>query len=104
MRPRRRFAGMSIRSATLRCCEPPAAVPKKRRKDMLAILQTEGFDAIQALGGYVHLATDDYEMLHRTQIYAPPLAGAAARSIDRSARAAGISQLRRMGMAHVGAP
>ena len=50
--------------------------PKKRRKDMLAILQNEGFDAIQALGGFVHLATGDYEMLHRTQIYAPAVAGA----------------------------
>lgn len=45
--------------------------PKKRRKDMLAILKSEGFDAIQAVGGYVHLATDEHEMLHRTLVYAP---------------------------------
>ncbi len=59
--------------------------PKKRRKDMLAILQAEGFDAIQGLGGYVHFTTDGYEILHRTQIYAPPLPGA-ARRYERSAR------------------
>ncbi len=59
--------------------------PRKRRKDMLAILQAEGFDAIRALGGYVHLKTDGFEMLHRTLIYAPPIPGA-ERRYARSAR------------------
>ena len=46
---------------------------KKRGKDMLSILRTQGFDAVQAIGGYVHMATGQHEMLHRTMVYAPPV-------------------------------
>jgi hypothetical protein len=45
--------------------------PKKRGTDMLKILKTEGFTAIQGVGGFVNLSTDKYEMLHRTFIHAP---------------------------------
>jgi hypothetical protein len=45
--------------------------PKKRGTDMLKILKTEGFDAIQGVGGFVNLSTDKYELLHRTFIHAP---------------------------------
>jgi hypothetical protein len=45
--------------------------PKKRGTDMLKILRTEGFTAIEGVGGYVNLATDKFEMLHRTYIHAP---------------------------------
>lgn len=45
--------------------------PRKRRKDMLAIFRSQGFDAIQALGGYIHFADGKHEILHRTMIYAP---------------------------------
>ena len=77
--------------------------PKKRRKDMLAILKSEGFDAVQALGGFVHLATDDYEMLHRTKIYAPAVEGSGG-EVSAGGPHVGVSQLRRMGMAQVGSP
>ncbi|MCH8922409.1 MAG: hypothetical protein IIA67_04595 [Planctomycetes bacterium] len=43
----------------------------KRGKKMLSILQAQGFDAIQGLGGFVNLAEDRYDLLHRTFIYAP---------------------------------
>jgi hypothetical protein len=49
---------------------------KKKGKDYVKILGEQGFDAIQALGGYVNLSVDgNYELLHRTAIYAPPIEG-----------------------------
>jgi hypothetical protein len=53
--------------------------PRKRRKDMLAILKAQGFDAVQGLGGWVHLATDEHEILHRTFIFAPGQPGDVSR-------------------------
>ncbi len=53
----------------------PADV-KKKGKDYAKILSEQGFDAIQALGGYVNLSVDGtYELLHRTSVYAPPIPG-----------------------------
>jgi hypothetical protein len=48
---------------------------KERGKDRLKILVEQGFDAIQGVGGHVALATDRYEVLHRTFVYAPPVEG-----------------------------
>lgn len=45
-------------------------------KDYVKILQQQGFDAIQALGGYVNLSVDDsFELLHRTAVFAPAIPG-----------------------------
>jgi len=45
-------------------------------KDYLKILNEQGFDAIQGMGGYVNLSVGGaYELLHRTAVYAPPIAG-----------------------------
>jgi hypothetical protein len=44
---------------------------KRRGTDMLKILKTEGFTAIQGVGGFINLSTDKYELLHRTFIHAP---------------------------------
>lgn len=45
---------------------------KRRGKDYLKILTEQGFEAIQGAGGYVNLAVlGNYEILHRTAIYAP---------------------------------
>ncbi len=49
---------------------------KKRGTDMLKILAGQGFTAVQGIGGYVFLKTADEELLHRTFIYAPPVARA----------------------------
>jgi hypothetical protein len=38
---------------------------------MLQILEEQGFTGIQGMGGFVDLAVDDYQILHRTAIYAP---------------------------------
>ena len=45
--------------------------PKKRGTDMLKILKTEGFTAVQGLGGFVNFSANQYELLHHTFIFAP---------------------------------
>jgi hypothetical protein len=44
---------------------------KKRGTDLLKIVQNQGFNAIQGLGGNVFFATENTEVLHRTYVYAP---------------------------------
>jgi hypothetical protein len=45
-------------------------------KDYAKIFQTQGFDAIQGLGGTINLlAEGNVEILHRTAIHAPPVPG-----------------------------
>jgi hypothetical protein len=52
-----------------------AAQGGKRRRgtDILKILQTQGFAAVQGIGGHIFFATDNTEVLHRTYVYAPPV-------------------------------
>jgi len=52
--------------------------PKEKRvgKDYLSVLKTQGFDAIEGIGGFINLAVaGSYEILHRTAIYAPGASG-----------------------------
>lgn len=51
-----------------------ATPPEDRRKGrpMSVLMKNQGFDAVQAVGGYLDLNQDKYEILHRTAIYAPP--------------------------------
>jgi len=55
------------------------ADPERRRrqgKDLAKILMSQGFAAVQGVGGYVNFnANGQYELLHRTVIYAPPVGG-----------------------------
>jgi hypothetical protein len=46
---------------------------KKRGTDLLKVLQSQGFTAIQGVGGHVFFATGGAEVLHRTLVYAPPV-------------------------------
>ncbi len=47
------------------------------RKDTITILREQGFDAIEAVGGYVSLTvTAQQDIVHHTAIYAPPKPGA----------------------------
>jgi hypothetical protein len=51
-----------------------AATPEEERsqgKTTMEQLEAAGFDAIQGMGGFVDLAVDGYEALHRTAVYAP---------------------------------
>jgi hypothetical protein len=48
----------------------------RRGKDYVAIMEAQGFDAIQGVGGFVNLTVNDtFEVLHRTAVYAPPIPG-----------------------------
>lgn len=45
-------------------------------KDLAKILQDQGFDAIQGVGGYVNMLTDgNSEVLYHAAVYAPPVKG-----------------------------
>ncbi len=46
---------------------------QRRGTDMLRVLQEQGFDAIQGLGGWVSFTAEDADILHRTFVYAPPV-------------------------------
>ena len=59
--------------------------PKKRQKgpDYVEILGRQGFDAVKALGGAILFDDGSHQMRHQTIIYAPPLPGRDASSVDR---------------------
>jgi len=49
---------------------------ERHGRDYLKILGSQGFEAVQGIGGFVNLAVaGSYELLHRTSIYAPPIPG-----------------------------
>ncbi len=58
---------------SMRILDPPTE--KRKGPDILSVLRKQGFTAIQGLGGHVTLNTDSHEILHRTFIHAPPVAG-----------------------------
>ena len=61
-------------SRAVRSLEPADAKPKG--KDYVKIMQEQGFDAVQALGGFVNLSVaGSFELLHRTAVYAPAIPG-----------------------------
>ena len=43
----------------------------RRGQTFVDVFQEQGFDAIQGAGGYVDFAVDDYQVVHRTAVYAP---------------------------------
>ena len=52
-----------------------AATPEGQRrkgKSILEVMRNQGVAAIQGVGGFVDFAAEDYEMVHRTAVYAPP--------------------------------
>ncbi|HJN08031.1 MAG TPA: hypothetical protein QF564_05020 [Pirellulaceae bacterium] len=44
---------------------------RRRGTDMLRVLANQGFDAVKGVGGYVVLSQEQYEIMHRTFVYAP---------------------------------
>ena len=51
-----------------------AATPerdRRRGRPIIDILRSQGFDAFKGVGGFVDLSVDDYELLHRTALFAP---------------------------------
>lgn len=59
---------------------------KKRGTDLLKILESQGFDAVQGVGGVVTFADGTHEILHRTFVYAPPQQAAKPDSYRLAAR------------------
>ena len=58
----------------VRSLQPADAKPSG--KDYVKIMQEQGFDAVQALGGFVNLSVNgSFELLHRTAVYAPAIPG-----------------------------
>ncbi len=54
----------------------PADSALRKGNDFVSIFESQGFDAIQGIGGYVNLAVfGAFEMMHRTAVYAPPIPG-----------------------------
>ncbi len=50
--------------------------PRSKKKDVVKILQEQGFDAIRGAGGYVNLLVDEHvDILHRSAVFAPAVAG-----------------------------
>jgi hypothetical protein len=54
----------------------------KRGTDMLQILENQGFDGLQGVGGRLALGTGEHELLHRTFVHAPGPRRGAARMLD----------------------
>lgn len=44
---------------------------RKRGTDMVKVLSTQGFNAVQGLGGQIAFSTGDHELQHQSFIYAP---------------------------------
>jgi hypothetical protein len=52
-----------------------AATPEYRRrkgKSILEVMRNQGIAAVQGIGGFLDFNSEGYEMVHRTNIYAPP--------------------------------
>jgi hypothetical protein len=58
----------------------PARRPRKN--DLVVILRRQGFDAIQGVGGVVELNAPQFDVLHRTYVYAPGPFTKAAKMLD----------------------
>jgi hypothetical protein len=51
-----------------------AATPESRRrkgKSILEVMRNQGVGAVQGVGGFFDFAAEDYEIIHRTAVYAP---------------------------------
>jgi hypothetical protein len=64
--------------------------PNKNKKgpDYIAILRRQGFDAVNAAGGYLFFGEGKVDLRHNTLIYAPPQNGRPADGPDRFEKAA----------------
>ncbi|HTQ39505.1 MAG TPA: hypothetical protein VMJ32_10780 [Pirellulales bacterium] len=63
-----------------------AATPlreKHKGPDLIKVFKDQGFTAVQGLGGFVNFSAGKYELLHRTMIYAPPLAGRDSHDVNK---------------------
>jgi hypothetical protein len=91
--------GVPATAATVRWFVDPLAYlaadrrtypPKKNKKgpDYVAILRRQGFDAVNAVGGYLFFGEGRVDLRHNTLVYAPPQNGQPADGPDRFQKAA----------------
>lgn len=67
--------------------EPPQSGDLPEKKDSLAILAEQGFDAVTGIGGLVSVAaTPERDFVHYTFIYAPPKPGTAGKPASQKYR------------------
>jgi len=71
---------------TLRAAAPLRE--KHKGPDLLKVLKSQGFTAIQGAGGFVNFSAGTYELLHRTVVYAPPVTGHGPQDKDKYTLAA----------------
>jgi hypothetical protein len=45
---------------------------RRRGKTVVEVIRNQGFGAIKGVGGFLDVAADGFEVLHRTAVYAPP--------------------------------
>ncbi len=55
----------AIRAAT------PEEDRRKEKSSVFKVLRNQGFEAIQGVGGFVDFATEQFEIVHRSAVYAP---------------------------------
>jgi hypothetical protein len=63
-----------------------AATPlreKRKGPDLIKVFKDQGFSAVQGLGGFVNFSAGKYELLHRTMIYVPAIAGRDPQDINK---------------------
>ncbi len=65
---------------------------KRKGPDLVKIFKNQGFTAIQGVGGCINFSAGPYEVLHRTLVYAPPVAGRDPQSKDKYNLAARMLQ------------
>lgn len=46
---------------------------RERGRDLLAIYERQGFDAVQGIGGWINFSEGGHELLHRALVYAPAI-------------------------------
>lgn len=56
-------------AAVARAAMPPDQ--RRRGKSMLELMQDQGFAAIQGVGGYASFSDENFDLIHRTAVYAP---------------------------------
>jgi hypothetical protein len=63
-----------------------AATPlreKRKGPDLIKVFKDQGFSAVQGVGGFVNFSAGKYEVLHRTMVYAPAVAGHDPQDINK---------------------
>ena len=45
---------------------------RRKGKPVLELLENQGFEAVLGVGGFVDFAVDEYQMIHRVSVHAPP--------------------------------